>query len=56
MVAPRIAVLTAPAPDKGGWDVDAWLDQVTGPNCERYDSGLADDVAADRGADDEPGG
>ncbi len=49
-----IAVLTALAPPKGGWDVDVWLDQIAGPNWKSYDSGLAADVEAGRGTEDEP--
>lgn len=43
-----IAVLQAITPNDGAWDVNAWLDQVTGPDWEPYDSGLQGDVAAAR--------
>ena len=50
-----IAVLTALSTASGGWNADAWLDQIVGPNWEPYDSGLAADVeSARRDADDEP--
>jgi prevent-host-death family protein len=49
-----IAVLTALEPDETGWNVDAWLDEVIGPDWGPYDSGLADDLGADRTAVDEP--
>jgi prevent-host-death family protein len=47
-----VAVLHALTSSDSTWDVDAWLDQITGPNWEPYDSGLADDVAARRAADE----
>ena len=50
-----IAVLTALSTTSGGWNADAWLDQISGPNWEPYDSGLAADVeAARRDSNDEP--
>lgn len=49
-----IAVLTALVPNHSGWDADAWLNRITGPDWESYDSGLAADIEADRRADDEP--
>lgn len=47
-----IAILTAIAPNDGRWDADAWLETITGSDWEPYDSGLADDVAAVRAADE----
>jgi prevent-host-death family protein len=49
-----IAVLTALSTSKGGWNPDAWLDQITGADWEPYDSGLAAEVDAARVDDDEP--
>ena len=43
-----IAVLRAVTPNDGAWDVNAWLDQVTGPDWEPYDSGLLAQVTAAR--------
>jgi prevent-host-death family protein len=52
-----IAVLTALSTTDGGWNADAWLDQIIGPDWEPYDSGLAADAAAARQAEyDEPDG
>lgn len=45
-----IAVLQAITPNDGAWDVNAWLDQATGPDWEPYDSGLQGDLAAARRA------
>jgi antitoxin (DNA-binding transcriptional repressor) of toxin-antitoxin stability system len=47
-----IAVLTALSTASGGWNADAWLDQITGPDWVAYDSGLAADIAAARQASD----
>jgi antitoxin (DNA-binding transcriptional repressor) of toxin-antitoxin stability system len=47
-----IAVLTALSTASGGWNADAWLDQLTGPDWEPYDSGLAADTSAARHASD----
>ena len=35
-----------------GWDADAWIERVVGADWAPYDSGLADEVAATRRADD----
>lgn len=35
-----------------GWDADAWIERVIGADWAPYDSGLADEVAAARRADD----
>ncbi len=48
-----IAVLTALAPESGRWDIDAWLERVTGPDWEPYDSGLAAEIEASRHDDDD---
>jgi prevent-host-death family protein len=48
-----IAVLTALSTTSGGWNADAWLDQVTGLDWEPYDSGLAADAEAARRAENE---
>jgi prevent-host-death family protein len=48
-----IAVLTALSTAVGGWNADAWLDQITGPDWEPYDSGLAAEVDAARSVDDD---
>lgn len=47
-----IAVLTALSTSAGGWNADAWLNQITGADWEPYDSGLAAEVDAARLADD----
>ena len=44
--------MTTPAssldPKDGVWDIDAWLDRVTGPDWQPYDSGLlAESLAGD---------
>lgn len=50
-----VAVLTALTKVDGTWNVDAWLDQITGPDWVPYDSGLAADVEVARIAEnDEP--
>ena len=50
-----IAVLTALSTTSGGWNADAWLDKITGPDWAPYDSGLAADAeAARRASNDEP--
>jgi antitoxin (DNA-binding transcriptional repressor) of toxin-antitoxin stability system len=50
-----VAVLTALSTASGGWNVDAWLDHIVGPDWEPYDSGLAADVeSARRAANAEP--
>jgi prevent-host-death family protein len=46
-----IAVLTALAPTEGAWDPDAWLDSVTGPDWQPYDSGMATEIETVRLAD-----
>lgn len=50
-----IAILTALSTPSGRWNVDGWLDQITGPDWEPYDSGLAAEAdTARREANDEP--
>jgi prevent-host-death family protein len=50
-----IALLTALRPTSRAWDVDSWLDQISGSDWEPYDSGLAAEVAAARQSErDEP--
>lgn len=48
-----IAILTALSTVGGGWNADAWLDQIVGPVWEPYESGLAAEVEAARRADDD---
>ena len=49
-----IAVISALTPATG-WDVDAWIEQVTDVDFKPYDSGLADEIAdARRQEQDEP--
>lgn len=50
-----VAMLTALTTATGGWNADAWLEQITGPDWQPYDSGLAAEVEASRRAEnDEP--
>ena len=50
-----IAVLTALSTTSGRWNADAWLDHITGPDWEPYESGLATDAeTARRAVNDEP--
>jgi antitoxin (DNA-binding transcriptional repressor) of toxin-antitoxin stability system len=49
-----IAMLTALPTDGDAWEVDSWLDRVTGPDWKPYDSGLVADIADARQSDDEP--
>lgn len=50
-----VAVLTSLRKADGGWSVDAWLDQLIGPDWVPYDSGLAGEVEVARRTDeDEP--
>lgn len=50
-----IALLTALQPSIAVWDVDSWLDHISGANWQPYDSGLAAEVAIARASEgDEP--
>ncbi len=49
-----IAVLTALSGGSGEWIADAWIEQITGPDWEPYDSGLAAELAERNAPDTEP--
>jgi prevent-host-death family protein len=47
-----IAVLTAITSEDRIWNVDAWLETITGSDWTLYDSGLAAEIIKDRGIED----
>ncbi len=47
-----IAVLTAITAEDQTWNVDAWLETITGLDWAQYDSGLAAEINRDRDTED----